>query len=423
MNLAMEGKPWAGFALYMGSMASYGVGSFYNAATMIINPLSIARSISSIVGLTDPKNRSELVSQIAQDPFKFSVGLGSGMLGGYTAGKVIGHGLDKISEYRLNKFLEKYPADDFLPYEQQFKYPQEVTVLEDRTVLFKESVRVADDLGAGFLDSKLVSRGSWPSKGMGYRRTGEGTVQEFIPEGMGHVETWIRPITYKNIPGSKFLSGLRIDNAALFSASSPANLGLLTSIMGASSVLSTPSASKLKTETVTKQRTKVDLDINYKTWLKPVTYIDSVNVNIPGLRLDVEPTQTKTREEAILKISSFPNIADVKIEQTQDITQKTVQKQTQKQILDLDTKQTQRQKDIFTTGFGPIFQESGGKSGPLRIPNVLSQNRKRKRSRKDVFGWERREYGMRDINTLFGGGRSRKKKGKKKDDIFGGIVF
>lgn len=176
----------------------------FQGASFLFRPLAIKSTAEELVkgakrAIEHPEDIPSGVQKwaeyVAHDPGSIAEFSG-GVAGGYLTGRVIGEAYRSWKVHRLSKFYAEFPEEAFY-WEDGIPDPRipQPTDVQRMAVKSVEKVRIVDDLGAGFLDEHLMTKGKWPksgTKGFGYRRTGAGLIQEFVPEGVGRLETVYR---------------------------------------------------------------------------------------------------------------------------------------------------------------------------------------------------------------------------------------
>jgi len=239
---------------------------FIEGVTFPARPLAWWKTGKGLVELgISPEKRRQFGEAYRERPGAFGLQALGGLAGGYTAGKLIGLGKTKIAQYRQKKFMEKYPVEKFLPYEERMAFPEEVVSQRPSSSLFvRKKVRVYDitkreprqfKIELGYygkqkpgavrgtplpdlepsspvlwefksgrwtipIDQKVpkaTTKGPWisiskPKKGLLYRlgeeyglvKTGHELIPEILPKGVGEPKTILIPWTEtvkSHIPG------------------------------------------------------------------------------------------------------------------------------------------------------------------------------------------------------------------------------
>jgi hypothetical protein len=178
LQLAAEGKPWAGFGAYAASVGAYTLYSAFEAFTFPVRPIRVGETISGVVALaTTAEARRQLIGTIAKDPFKVAAGVAGGLAGGYAFGRVA----SKAADVTLGK---PQPIKEYVTAERITARPRKVTTTKrvkgKQIVLTKDPTKVLrtkltgwdkipvdEDLGTGFLARHKVDvGGAWPKSGV-----------------------------------------------------------------------------------------------------------------------------------------------------------------------------------------------------------------------------------------------------------------
>lgn len=199
LELAAKGKPWAGFGAYMASVGSYALYTGFEAFTFPLRPIRVAETVSGVVALaTVAEARKQFVRTVAKDPFKFAVGVGGSVAGGYAFGRAA----SKVADVTIGK---PKPIKEYVTTERTITRPRTITkTVKTKAVIVKDSdkvlrtrvtgwdkIPVEEELGTGFLARHQVrTGGKWPKsgvKGFGMETTGHDVIltprQVFKPTG------------------------------------------------------------------------------------------------------------------------------------------------------------------------------------------------------------------------------------------------
>lgn len=115
-------KAGALFSQYMGIRAGAGI---YDIFTSLVRPKVLYESVRTGVGLiVDPKVRKGAVEYAKADPGGVSAELAGSVLGARLMGQTITGIKTRYRAWHEARFEAKYPAEEFLPYEQELLTPQ-----------------------------------------------------------------------------------------------------------------------------------------------------------------------------------------------------------------------------------------------------------------------------------------------------------
>jgi len=305
---------------------------------------------------------------------------------GYAIGKIIG----KAKAYRTKKFLEKHPIEEFLPYEEQYRFPQEVIGQKSEIVDFETEAYFTRPYPGSFLETHKMPKGKWPSGKRqkigfikGYKRTGEGLVPELIPSDKGWWETWVKPRIHIK-PEKGFLPGLRItDIGPTISKPFKGPTDILSLLGGARAI------------TQVRPIPPRGKELDPFQWIDPIQRMERIQEPKPRI-IQMAGRTPKQRPWVHPFTTPMPTIEET-------TRQRRRQKQRQRTITTpiMPTITIQEPKEEPTIPFIPIprlFLEPRKRKRAMRLP--FEEKKKRRRKDSLLFGFEQRRYAVQTAKEL-----------------------
>ena len=403
VEMPAKGKPWEGFGLYaQATVGRFGLG-FLEGITFPARPQAWYETGETLYGLvTSKEHRSLLAQTIKIDPFGFVAEVSGGFTGGYVFGKGVSYAKGKITELKTKRFLKEYPEEMFFVKEELgMQYPEEATAYRQVPFGLKEErVPIIEELGEGWLQSKLIPKGKWPKTRIGYKRTGHDLLPVVLPEGMGEIRPIYKPI-FGLVPETSHLPGISISSVV----GKIAKPSKIPSILGFTGVIGAIPKEKPKPITTVIERGDLLKSVTGPT-VKEALKERGISKPSP---ITVRKPKEITKPTTSLIDLTVPTLAQ-RQRQRQDLISLTIPKAVQKQIQ--EPRQIQRQPQKMGIPPMPVIRPPKTR----RVPSFMPRKREERKPRKLVFpkfGWEVRRYPVREPESFlkkFVGAKGEKEK-------------
>jgi hypothetical protein len=159
--LETKGEDIKASHLYLQSAVTrFGKGAFTTVTSLTLPHRWIESVTGTYEAVTQPvKTIKKTELRLRRDPY-VTFEVAGAVATSYGLSKVLQYGRTRVERLRTAKFLEKYPAEKFLPAETELHldYPQQIT--RKGFTLVKE-VEPTRELGEGFLSKYLIKKGAY----------------------------------------------------------------------------------------------------------------------------------------------------------------------------------------------------------------------------------------------------------------------